>query len=112
MKKSLFTPLEKRILNMALVDDDRLCSFNAKEIFEHINLADVIKKQIREKLSRLLIVDYNYVRDIIFYTEKRVITKRNGKKVPIGIYRLDNNFKARIRELMNSCKDEGQESRS
>ena len=110
MKKSLFTPLEKRILNMALVDDDRLCSFNAKELFEHINLADVVKKQIREKLSRLLLVDYAYVRDIIFYTERRVITKRNGKKVPIGIYRLDNNFKTKIRELVVEPKQDESEA--
>jgi len=106
MKKITFTPLEKRILNMALVDDDRLCSFYAKELFEHINLADIIKKQIREKLSRLLMVDYDYVRDIIFYTEMRSIIKRNGKKAPIGIYRLDNNFKAKIRELIGSNKNE------
>ena len=106
MEKSLFTPLEKRILNMALIDDDRLCSFNAKELFEHINLADVIKKQIREKLSGLLLVDYDYVRDIIFYTESKTITKRNGKKTTIGIYRLDNNFKAKIRELMKPNDNE------
>ena len=110
MKKPLFTPLETRILNMALVDDDRLCSFYAKEIFEHINLADVVKKQIREKLSRLLLVDYNYVRDIVFYTENRTITKRNGKKTIIGIYRLDNNFKSKIRELMKPNEDETEES--
>ena len=112
MKKSLFTPLEIRILNMALAEDNRLCSFNAKELFEHINLADVVKKQIREKLSRLLMVDYNYVRDIVFYTEKKTITKRNGKKVTIGIYRLDNNFKAKIRKLIKSGEDEVQERRN
>ena len=102
-----FTPLEKRILNMALLDDDRLCSFYAKEIFEHINLADVIRKQIRIKLAVILKVDYDYVRDIIFYTKKRTITKRNGKKATIGIYKLDNNFKDKIRVLI---KDEVQES--
>lgn len=101
MRQSTFTPLEKRILSMALNNDDRLCSFYAKEIFEHINLADVIKKQIREKLSRLLMVDYDYVRDIIFYTETRIVTKRNGKKAPIGIYRIDTNFKSKIRALIN-----------
>lgn len=98
MKK--FTPLEKRILTMALNDDDRLCSFYAKEIFEHINLADVIRKQIRIKLSILLKVDYDYVRDIIFYTDDKVITKRNGKKTTIGIYRIDKNFKSKIKELI------------
>ena len=110
MDKPLFTPLEVKILNMALYDDDRLCSFNAKELFEHINLADVVKKQIREKISRLLFVDYDYVRDIIFYTEKKTIIKRNGKKATIGIYRLDNNFKDKIKELINAGKDEVQES--
>ena len=44
-----FTPLEKKILNMALNNDDKLCSFYAKELFEHINLADVVRKQIRIK---------------------------------------------------------------
>jgi len=100
MKKTNFTPLEKRILNMALLDDDRLCSFYAKELFEHINLADIIKKQIRMKLAVILKVDYEYVRDIIFYTHKRIITKSNGKKVLIGIYRLDKNFKAKIKKLI------------
>jgi len=100
MKKEFFTPLEQQIITMAINDDDRLCSFYAKELFEHINLADVVKKQIREKLSTLLMVDYDYVRDIIFYTEKREITKRNGKKAIIGIYRLDNNFKAKMRTLL------------
>ena len=85
---------------MALNDDDRLCSFNAKEIFEHINLADVIRKQIRIKLSVLLKVDYDYVKDIIFYTEDKKIIKRNGKSATIGIYRLDKNFKGKIRELV------------
>ena len=105
MKKSHFTPLEKRILNMALHDDDRLCSFYAKELFEHINLADVIRKQIRLKLAILLQVDYDYVRDIIFYTEKRAITKRNGKEAIIGIYRIDRNFKNKIRSFL---QDESQ----
>ena len=95
---------------MALAEDDRLCSFNAQELFEHINLADVVKKQIREKLSRLLLVDYDYVRDIIFYTENRTITKRNGKKTTIGIYRLDNNFKAKIRELIKPNTGERKEN--
>jgi len=102
-----FTPLEKKILNMALNDDDRLCSFYAKEIFEHINLADVIKKQIRLKLAILFAVTYDYVKEIIFYTEDRVITKRNGKKATSGIYRIDQNFKKKIRSMLD---DEGQES--
>ncbi|HIP20068.1 MAG TPA: hypothetical protein EYG70_02965 [Sulfurimonas sp.] len=102
MKKALFTPLEKRILNMALVNDDRLCSVNAQDIFEHINLADIIRKQIRIKLSMLLEVDYDYVKDIIFYTQRKIITKKSGKKTPIGIYRLNENFKIKIRELMSS----------
>jgi len=95
---------------MALNDDDRLCSFYAKEIFEHINLADVIRKQIRIKLSILLKVDYDYVRDIIFYTDDRVVTKKNGKTATIGIYRIDKNFKAKIRQLMKPKQDEVQES--
>ena len=102
MKKKLFTPLETRILNMALVDDDRLCSFYAKELFEHINLADVIRKQIRIKLSILLEVDYDYVKDIVFYTEKRIITKKNGKSATIGIYRLDKNLKKRVSALLGT----------
>ncbi len=106
MKKSLFTPLETRILNMALIDDDRLCSFYAKELFEHINLADVVRKQIRIKLSILLKVDYVYVKDIVFYTEKRTITKKNGKKTTIGIYRLDTNLKERVRVLLLANQNE------
>ncbi|DAB39954.1 MAG TPA: hypothetical protein CFH81_06985 [Sulfurovum sp. UBA12169] len=110
MKNINFTPLEKRILSMALNDDNRLCSFYSKEIFEHINLADVIRKRIRIKLSILLRVDYDYVKDIIFYTETKEVTKRNGKKVSIGIYRLDKNFKAKVRALMKPYTYEVQES--
>lgn len=106
MEKSLFTPLELKILQMALNDDDRLCSLYAKELFESINLADVVKKRIREKLSILLMVDYDYVRDIIFYTEHHKITKCNGKKANIGIYRLDSDFKDKIRALLKPKIDE------
>lgn len=102
MDKPHFTPLEKRILNMALNDDDRLCSFYAKELFEHINLADIVRKQIRIKLAIVLQVDYDYVRDIIFYTEDREVTKKSGNKATIGIYRLDKNFKVKIKALMSS----------
>ena len=102
MGKPHFTPLEKRILNMALNDDDRLCSFFAKELFEHINLADIIRKQIRIKLAIILQVDYDYVKSIIFYTEDREVTKKDGSKAIIGIYRLDNNFKKKIKDLMSS----------
>lgn len=99
-----FTPLEKKILNMALNDDDKLCSFYAKELFEHINLADVVRKQIRIKLAIALKVEYDYVRDIIFFTEKREVIKRSGKMVLIGIYRLDNNFKSKVRDLIREKK--------
>lgn len=85
---------------MALNDDDRLCSFYAKEIFEHINLADIVRKQIRIKLAVILNVDYDYVRDVIFYTETRQVKKRNGKIAPIGIYRLEPSYKSKIRNLM------------
>jgi hypothetical protein len=101
IKNTRFTPLEKRILNMALNDDDRLCSFYAKELFEHINLADVVRKQIRIKLARILNVGYDFVRDVIFFTERKEVIKKNGKIAPTGIYRLDKNFKSRIRSLMN-----------
>lgn len=98
------TPLEKKILDMALNDDERLCSFYAKELFEHINLADVIRKQIRIKLAIALKVDYDYVKDIIFFTEKKEVLKQNGKLATIGIYRIDNNFKSKIKELVNTNK--------
>lgn len=89
---------------MALNNDDKLCSFYAKELFEHINLADVIRKQIRIKLAIALKVEYDYVRDIIFFTEKREIIKRSGKTALIGIYRLDSNFKVKVRDLIRGDK--------
>jgi len=98
--KATFSPLAKKILTMALNNDDRLCSFYAKELFEHINLADVVRKEIRLKLSLILSVEYDYVKDIIFYTEKRVIIKNNKKKTTIGIYRIDNRYKKIIRRLL------------
>ena len=99
-----FTPLEKKILNMALNDDDRLCSYYAKELFEHINLADVVRKQIRIKLAVAFKFEYDYVRDIVFFTEKRNVMKQNGKIAPIGIYRLDSNFKSKVKDLMSEEK--------
>lgn len=99
-----FTPLEKKILNMALNDDDRLCSYNAIKLFEHINLADVVRKQIRIKLAVALKAEYEHIRDFIFFTEKKEVKKQNGKVASIGIYRLDNNFKSKVRNLIKEDK--------
>ena len=112
MKKVSFTPLQTKILNMCLADDDRVCSFYAKELFGHINLADVFRKQIRIKLSRLLKLDYDFVRDVVIKTEKRLIIKKDGKKVKIGIYRIDGRWKGEIEKLLNPNQDEVQKTSS
>lgn len=109
MRKALFTPLEQKILQMAINDDERVCSLYGQALFEHINFADVIMN-MRERLSTLLAVDYNYVRDTILYTEKRIIAKRNGEKTRVGVYRLDNDYKAKIRVLLEYNQDEVYES--
>ena len=101
-RKISFTPLQIKILRMCLTNDDRVCSLYAKELFECINLADVFKKQIRIKLSRLLKIDYDEVRDVIAFTEYKMVIKKNGKKARIGIYRIDSNWKSQIRQLLDS----------
>lgn len=102
----LFTPIQAKILKMCLADDDRVCSFYSKELFESINLADVFRKGIRIKLSRLLNLDYDFVRDVVTKADKRVIIKSNGKKATIYIYRIDKNWKSRVRELLDSSNEE------
>jgi len=106
--KVAFCPLQIKILKMCLDNDDRVQSFYAKELFECINLADVFRKQIRVKLSRLLKVSYDEVRDVIAFTEYKWIIKKNGKKARIGIYRIDDNWKSRVAKLLNSNRHESQ----
>ena len=106
MKKVSFTPLQIKILNMCLADDDRVQSLYAVEEFEHINLADVFRKQIRIKLAQLLNLDYDFVRDVVTKTDRKWIIKKNGKKARIGIYRIANEWKGKINALINPMQDE------
>ncbi len=95
---------------MCLVDDDRVCSLYAKELFECINLADVFRKQIRVKLARLLNVNYDEVRDVIAFTEYKWIIKKNGKKARIGTYRINKRWKGKIAKLLKPHQDESQKN--
>jgi len=106
MRKISFNPLQTKILNMCLVDDDRVCSYYAKESFSCINLADVVRKQIRIKLAKLLKLDYDFVRDVVVYTEDKWIITKDGKKVKTGIYRIDKRWKGKIAKLLNPNQDE------
>lgn len=103
---ALFNPIQAKILKMCLANDDRVCSFYSKELFESINLADVFRKGIRIKLSRLLNLDYDFVRDVVTKADKKVIIKSNGKKAKIDIYRIDKNWKDQVRELLVHKRDE------
>ena len=103
-----FTPKQIKILKMCLADDDRVCSFYAKEIFDCINFADVYRKQIRMKLARVLSLDFEFVRDVVTKADKRIIIKADGTEIETDIYRIDKRWKSKVRSLLP--KDESQRS--
>jgi len=112
MKKVSFTPLQIKILNMCLEDDDRVCSYHSREdksLFgKPMNFADVFRKQIRVKLSRLLQLDYDYLKKEVITTEDRGILNEEGKKIKIGIYRISSKWKGKINALINPIQDKVQ----
>ena len=108
------TTLQTKILNMCLVDDDRVCSYYSREdksLFgKPINFADVFRKQIRIKLARALEVDFDYLKNEVIITEDRWVLNEDGKKIKIGIYRISSKWKGKINKLINPIQNESQRS--
>lgn len=102
----IFNPTEKKILKLALKDDDRVQTHYSKEIFNCHYLPDIIQ-HLRPKLGKIFRVDDGKT---ILATEYHSVIKIDGKKANIGIYRLDPSYKARIRECLT--KDTANEAKN
>ena len=102
MKTILFSEVETKILEMALVDDDRLQQHHAY-IFNCHYLPDLIQ-HIRKKLKKHFDVSKEVVKNN-FYTEPRIVLKINGKKAKIGIFRLTPEWKEKVKILLQSQAD-------
>lgn len=97
IKQISFNPTEIKILTLALNNDDRVQNHYSKEIFNCHYLSDYVSK-LRDKFEKYF---NNSNRNGIIETENRIITKSNGKKTPIGIYRISTKYKNEIRKLLN-----------
>lgn len=100
MKNIHLNDTDIKILSMALINDDKLQNHYSKEVFNCHNLPDLIQ-HLRKKLKA-----YFNVSDgkNILYTETQIIIKKDGKKAPIGIYRISKKYYSRIKELLNNNK--------
>lgn len=105
MKFIKMNDTEKKVLRLALVDDDRVQTHYSKELFNCHYLPDIIQ-HIRRKLEKIFSVDDGM--DILA-TESHTVTKIDGTKTRIGIYRINPSYKPKIREILNTLnKDEAQ----
>lgn len=96
----LFNQIEKKILSMALNNDNSVQNHYSKEIFNCHNLPDLIQ-HLRRKLKAYFNTDG---KDIL-YTEFQNIIKKDGSKARIGIYRISPKYKLGIRKLLNPIQD-------
>lgn len=102
MSKNInFTELETKILEFALADDDRLQQHYAKELFNCHYLPDIVQ-HLRPKLG--LIFDVTDGTKIL-PTEYHSITKIDGKNARIGIYRLNDLYKEKIKSILEDDKE-------
>lgn len=97
MSNPLFTPTEIKILNMCLIDDDRVQQHHAY-MFNCHYLPDLIQ-HLRKKLQKHFDVSWDTTMDNL-YTERKTVIKVNGKKAKIGIFRLTQNWKKEVRKLL------------
>lgn len=105
MKSIKINDTEKKVLNLALIDDDRVQTHYSKELFNCHYLPDIIQ-HIRRKLEKYFDVDDGME---VLATESHTVTKIDGTKTRIGIYRIIPSYKPKIRELLVTLKqDEAQ----
>lgn len=91
-----FTLTETRILELALNDDNRVQQLYSNELFGCNYLPDHIQ-HLRPKLEKI----FNADGMSILVTEFHSIERTDGKNTRFGIYRIDDKYKAEIRELLN-----------
>lgn len=97
MKLLSLTPTEKKILSMALKDDDRVQQYY-HNLFQCNYLPDLIQ-HLRRKLEKLFNVDDGMN---ILATEYHKVTKIDGKKANIGIYRIVPKYKFEIEKQLKA----------
>ena len=96
-----FNPTEKKILSLALKDDNRVQQHHSKEVFNCHYLPDIIQ-HLRRKLEK----HFNIVDGItVLPTEYHKIIKIDGTKARIGIYRISPKYKLGIIKLLNPIQD-------
>jgi hypothetical protein len=97
----LFNQVEKRILSLALEDDNRVQTHYSKEVFNCHYLPDIIQ-HLRKKLEKNFNVDNGIT---ILPTEFHNVIKKDGSKARIGIYRISPKYKLGIRKLLDPIQD-------
>ena len=102
MKASFLTQTEIKIIKMCLNDDDRVSQFYNTSIFHANNLPDIIQR-LRKKISTHFKITHEEAKEYL-YTERREITRSDGRKKPIGIYRIKNTVKNDFRKLIGDVK--------
>lgn len=96
MKTINLSTKDLKILTLALKNDDRVQNHYSQQVFNCHYLSDYVSK-LRIKLG-------NYFKDDgfnIIKTEKHIITKIDGTKTTIGIYRIEPEYKKEIKKLVN-----------
>jgi hypothetical protein len=102
MKILHLTPTERKILEMALKDDDRVQQ-HYHFMFGCHYLPDIIQ-HLRRKLEKFFRVEDGKK---IFATEIHKIVKIDGKKASIGIYRIVPEYKNEIAKQLKINEAEG-----
>ena len=97
MSNPNFTQTEIKILEMCLVDDDRVQQHHAY-MFNCHYLPDLVQ-HLRKKLQKYFDVSWDVTMDNL-HTERKTIIKVNGKKAKIGIFRLTQNWKKEVKQLL------------
>lgn len=99
-----FTPVELKILNMALVDDNRVQTHYSLTLFNSHYLPTVVQ-YLRDKLVK----HFNEItRDAVLFTERHRVIRKDGAKVNIGIYRINPIYKSGIKDLVDTINNEAQ----
>lgn len=90
--------IELKILKMVLANDDRV-NQHYNYLFECNYLADVI-----QGLRRKLLSHFQSEPKEILFTQKVKYTKKSGKVVDCGIYRLNPVYKDEIKKIVSQAK--------
>ena len=96
IKKISLNNTEKKILSLALKNDDRVQTHYSKELFSCHYLPDIIQ-HIRRKFESFFDVADGTE---ILSTETHTVLKIDGSTARIGIYRINSAYKQKVAELL------------